>query len=95
MPEAAGSIGIRPRTRQSQGWFDSGNAHGQGRYTAKKSLFFQVFPMIGIWPICGRCDGKKKQHKVFRKMECPQVQAFHFPRCPTGAYKCLADSYAW
>jgi hypothetical protein len=95
MPEGAGSIGISPCTRQSQGGLDSGIAHGQRRYTVKKSLFSQVFPMIGIWLICGRCDGEKEQHKVFWKMECPQVQAFHFPRCPTGAYKCLADSYAW
>jgi hypothetical protein len=43
MPEGAGSIGISPCTRQSQGGLDSGDAHGQGRYTAKKIIIFSSF----------------------------------------------------
>jgi len=78
MPEGAGSIGISPCTRQRQGRLDSGNAHGQGRYTVKKSLFFQVFPMIGIWPICGRCDGKKNNIRYFGKWNAHRCRHFIF-----------------
>jgi hypothetical protein len=43
MPEGAGSIGISPCTRQSQGRLDSGNAHGQGRLHSEKTIIFSSF----------------------------------------------------
>ncbi len=84
MLEAADCIGIRPRTRQSQGGLDSGNAHGQGCYTAKKSLLFQVFPMIGIWPICGRCDGNQKTTQGILENGMPTGAGISFSKMPYG-----------